>query len=183
MYRFPSIGVPVNVRSTTTTSFNLPFGSSQEVKAISLPSPIGQHPVTSIAPLQSASAVNLKQSIGCPDDSGLGTFRITLVRPLHFCGVPNMVPSTLRWSEYILAPTYGDAPTQCFNDLSTAEIHSPPAFPRGARSFGFIVTPILREAPTLHRCISKTISTETRKLLAALGYQPRTYTSLSLPSA
>ena len=35
-----------------------------------------------------------------------------------------------------MAPTYGDVPTRCFTDLSTGEIHSPPAFPLGARSFG-----------------------------------------------
>lgn len=118
--------------------------------------------------------------MGCPEGSGLGTFRITLVRPLHFYSVPKYGPSTLRW----------------FNDRSHAGMHIgtnlqrrsdsmlrrpfdrrntlAACVPSRARSFGFIVTPILREAPTLHRCISETISTETRKLLVALGYQPRT---------
>lgn len=54
--------------------------------------------------------------------------------------------------------------------------------PSRVRSFGFIVTPVRREAPTHRKCNSKTISTETRKLLAALGFQPRTFTSLSSPS-
>jgi hypothetical protein len=40
MYRFPSIASLINIRSTTPKSINLPCGSSQNFKAVSLPLPI-----------------------------------------------------------------------------------------------------------------------------------------------
>jgi len=55
------------------------------------------------------------------------------------CSQQTVVPSfdgVAEATRHPLAPTYGDVPTRCFTDLSTGEIHSPPAFPLGARSFG-----------------------------------------------
>lgn len=117
-----------------------------------------------------------------PEVSGLGTFRITLVRPLHFYDVPNasvtfrsqcLGTNLRRRSDSMLQQPCG----------IYAEIHSPPASPclRDA-VFWVIVTPIRFVHPLYTDETIGTVSTETRKLLAALGYQPRTFTSFSLPS-
>jgi hypothetical protein len=50
------------------------------------------------------------------------------------CSQPTVV--NLPVNRHSLAPTYDGAPTQCFGNLSMAEIHSPPAFPHGTRSVG-----------------------------------------------
>jgi len=95
----------------------------------------------------------------------------------------NHLPMVCRSNRHQLAPTYSDAPTRCFGDPSIVEIHSPPADPLRDAVFWVIVTPVRREVPTYVGATRRPISTETRKLLAALGYQPRTSTSLSLPSS
>lgn len=84
-------------------------------------------------------------------------------------------------TRHALAPTYGDAPTQCFGSPSIAEIHSPPAVPFGPRFFGSPSLQSVSKHP-LYADASLDHQHRTRKLLAALGYQPRTSTSLSLPS-
>ena len=87
------------------------------------------------------------------------------------------------------AQTYNDAPTRCFDSLSTAEIHSPSTTPliRVAALWVFVFNRSLDR----HRIYNKPLCTndpssnvgpKTLGLLAALGYQPRTSTSLSLPS-
>jgi len=80
-----------------------------------------------------------------------------------------------------LAPTYGDAPTQCFDDLSTTKIHSPPAFPFGARSFRLSSLQSVAKHLLLRTCNSRTISTEPADCWPLLAIHLE-HTSLSLPS-
>jgi len=186
MYRFPSIGVPAN-GPVNHHHPSIDLSVTSEFRSSPVHHPSCQHPVTSIAFLQSTSAIDIQRSAGRSRNlrarhlshNARPAFAFLQVFPTNRCSISRWCR---RSNQHLLAPTYGDAPTQCFNDHSTAEIHSPPADPSRDAVFWVIVTPVLREAPIFHRCNSRPISTETRKLLAALGYQPRTYTSLSLPS-
>jgi len=112
----------------------LTFRLVSRFRVISLSQPSCQHPVTSIAFFQSTSAIDLKRTCVVPEGSGLGTFRITLVRLLHFYSVPNLSirvlrPFTIHWHQ----------PTATFR-LDASTIFQPPKYTRRlrseARSFG-----------------------------------------------
>jgi len=113
-----------------------------------------------------------------PDGSGLGTFRMTLVRPLHFHSVPNQPSSTSR-----LTDIRWHQPTTALR-LNASATFRWPKYTRRLRSLtgrGLLghrhssplqhthITRAHLDTPTLRRCIFETISTETRRLLAALG--------------